>query len=86
VSDVEEPPDYLVEHVLDALAKDPRVNELELDVALTGGKVFVSGTVASEARRRAVTEVVREMVPDREVVNQTSVLSVSPHPAPERLS
>ena len=82
----EEPREYLVEHVLDALAKDPRVNELELDVALTEEKIVVSGTVANESRRQGVTEVVREMVPGREVVNQTSVLSVSPQRTPaERL-
>ena len=81
-----EPQDYLVERILDALAKDPRVNELELDVAVANEKVLVSGTVTTEVRRRAVTDVVREMVPDREVVNQTSVLAASPHPGEERLS
>jgi osmotically-inducible protein OsmY len=81
----DEPDVYVTEHLREALAKDPRVNELELEVSLAGGKLFVSGTVSTEARRRAVTEVLAELAPDREVVNQTSVLSVSPKPEAERI-
>jgi osmotically-inducible protein OsmY len=81
-----EPEVYQMEHVREALAKDGRVNELELEVALVGGKVIVSGTVGSDERREAITTVVRELCPDREVVNQTSVLSVLPNPEAERIS
>ena len=80
-----EPEVYLMEHLREALAKDHRVNELELELTAAGGKVFVSGTVATEERRAAVTEVLRELVPDREIVNQTSPLSVAPRPDAERI-
>jgi osmotically-inducible protein OsmY len=80
-----EPDVYVMEHARAALAKDPRVAELELDVTVAADTVFVSGTVGSEERRRAVTEVLRELLPEREVVNQTSVLSVDTTPAAERI-
>ncbi len=80
-----EPEAYVTEHLREALAKDPRVNELELEVTLAGGKVFVSGTVATEERVAAVGEVLRELAPDREVVNQTSPLSVGTRPDPESI-
>jgi osmotically-inducible protein OsmY len=80
-----EPDVYQAEHLREALAKDPRVNELELDVSLARGVVYVSGTVGTQARRDAVTEVLRELAPGQDVVNQTSVLSVSPPPEAERI-
>jgi osmotically-inducible protein OsmY len=64
---------YLVARIRDALAKDSRVNEPELEVAVSGGKVMVTGTVPTESRRTAVSEVVRELAPDMEVRNATEV-------------
>ncbi len=71
----DEPDHYLTERIREALAQDPRVNELELEVTMAGGKVFVSGTLPSQERKDAVTDVVREVVPDVEVHNQTSVMT-----------
>ena len=81
----DEPDVYVEEHIREALAKDDRVNELELDVHIVGRKVVVSGTVANEDRQSAVTDVVRGVCPEHEVVNQTSVLSVSASPSEERI-
>jgi hypothetical protein len=64
---------YLMARIRDALAKDPRVNEPELVVAVSGGTVMVSGTVPTEARRRAVTEVVHDVAPGMDVRNATEV-------------
>jgi osmotically-inducible protein OsmY len=74
--DREEPPHYQVQRVREALAHDPRVGELELEVTIRAGKVFVAGTVPTDEVRRAVTEVVREVVPDLEVHNQTAAASI----------
>lgn len=82
-----EPDDYRLQRLREALAKDPRVGELELEVRSAGGKVFVSGLVATDERRRAIDEVAREVVPDLRVVNETAVSSFpAPPPAPEQLS
>ena len=82
-----EPEDYQVQRVREALAKDPRVGELELEVRFAGGKVFVSGLVGTDERRRAIDEVAREVVPDLRVVNETAVSSFpAPPPNPEHLT
>jgi hypothetical protein len=68
-----EPPHYQVQRVREALAHDPRVGELELDVNIRAGKVLVAGTVPSKEVQQGITEVVREVLPDLEVHNQTNV-------------
>ena len=70
----ESAPHYVIQRIREALAHDPRVGELELGVNVRAGKVFVTGTVNTEERRRAVTKVVNEVVPDLEVHNQTTVV------------
>jgi hypothetical protein len=72
----EEPPHYQVQRVREALAHDPRVGELELEVTIRAGKAFVGGTVPTDEVRRAVADVVSEVVPDLEVHNQTAVASI----------
>jgi osmotically-inducible protein OsmY len=80
------PDAYLEEHVRDALAQDPRLSELHVDVTITSGKVFLTGTVASEERRSCLATVVRELLPDREVVNHTSIEVPAEKPDVEKLS
>ncbi len=82
----DEPKAYLVAHVREALASDGRTNELHVDVTVAGKRVFLSGEVASEAHREAVAEVVRDLVPDLEVHNETSVAPLDPPTEPEKLS
>ena len=65
--------DYLLAHLGDDLANDPRVNELGLHVACRGERLFVTGAVSTEERRQAVTEVLRELAPGYEVHNETAV-------------
>jgi hypothetical protein len=43
-------------------------------VKMVGEKVFVTGTVPTDERRRAVADVVREVLPDVEVHNETTVI------------
>ena len=78
--------EYEVERVRDALARDERVSELELEIRAVGGKVLVTGAVPTEERRRAITDVVREVVPDREVVNETTVTPKRGEDEPETLT
>jgi osmotically-inducible protein OsmY len=81
----EEPEHYRLGRIHEALAHDPRVGELELRVQIRAGKVLVAGTVATAERQRAVTEVVREVVPGLEVHNQTVVGSFPEPGEVERL-
>ena len=68
-----EPKQYVVAHVREAIAKDPQLNELHVDISVQGGKVFLTGVVGTEERRRTLTEVVRSLVPDHEICNETEV-------------
>lgn len=79
----ERAPEYVVERVREALARDPRVGEIELDVSIQGRTVVVEGTVPTEERREAIPEVVRATAPDHEVENRTTVTSLGPADAPE---
>lgn len=81
-----EPDVYTVEHIRDALAQDDRVNELGVQVTMTAGGVFLTGDVATPERRDAITEVVRELVPDVEIHNQTTVAAYPEPPDMEVLS
>lgn len=81
----DEIPAYLEQAIRDALARDERTNELELDVALAGDKILVSGAVATEERRAAVAEVVGEVAAGYQVVNGTEVPSTEPATTAEEL-
>lgn len=80
------PPDYLVGHVEDALARDPRVNEQGLHVAIAARKVFVTGTVSTPDRHRAVEQVVTELLPDFELHNEATVSDYPELPDEEHLA
>lgn len=69
---------YLVERIREALAADLRVNELGIAVTLAGARVFITGLVAHPARKRGISEVLRERFPDLEVCNDVSVQELAP--------
>jgi hypothetical protein len=71
----DEPATYLIGRIQEALATDPRCSELGVDVTVAGRRVVLAGTVATEAVRRAVAEVVAEQAPEHEVVDDLAVMS-----------
>ena len=73
----QDPPHYLIQRVREALAHDPRVGELELRVKMVGAKVFVTGSVQTDERREAVSVIVREVLPEAEVHNETTVTTMA---------
>lgn len=81
-----EVPDYLAENVRAALATDPRVAGLDVEVVVTALGVEPRGCVATEARRRAAVEVVGLLLPGRAIVDRL-VIADYPEPAePEVLA
>jgi osmotically-inducible protein OsmY len=70
-----EPREYLVHHIQDALATDPRARELGVDVQVAGDRVVLTGTAATPAQRSAIAEVVEQLADGYEVVNEMTVLS-----------
>jgi len=74
---------YLVGELQHALATDERVNMLDIKVIVRSGKIHLIGQVATEERRRAVAEVVIELLPGVEVRNELTVLQVKTPPQAE---
>lgn len=77
-----DPPEYLIGHIQQALATDSRTGELELDVRIAGGRIFLTGAVASKERCSAVEAVVREVAPDLDIANELTV-TIETEPGPE---
>lgn len=77
--------DYLIARIHQALSGDPRVGELELEVAVTGETVVVSGSVVSEEQRRAVSEVVQDLLPGHRMANEVAVATFPETGEAERL-
>jgi len=63
----DDPIEYRIQSVEQALAQDGAVAELGLRLTATDATVVVSGTVTTEERRQAVRELVRELLPDLDV-------------------
>jgi osmotically-inducible protein OsmY len=70
-TDVTEPHKYVVGRVRQALAEDPRTNQLDIHVSVTAGKLYLIGQVGCQSRRGAAEQVATEMVGDQmPVVNE----------------
>jgi osmotically-inducible protein OsmY len=74
---------YLVGKIQNALATDPRVNKLDVKIMIVGGKIHLMGQTSTEERRRIISEVVSETVPDMEVRNELSVIAIAEPAQPE---
>jgi osmotically-inducible protein OsmY len=70
---------YLAEHVREALAGDPRVSELGVDVAISGQSVVLRGTLPSRQRQEAAVALVRQLLPRHHVRDET-VIADFPEP------
>jgi osmotically-inducible protein OsmY len=81
-----EPQEYLVQHIQDALATDPRARELGVDVQVAGDRVVLTGTAATPAQRASIAEVVAELADGYEVVNEMTVLSAAEDETIEELT
>lgn len=67
------PTPYLVGHLEDALARDPRVNEQGLHAELRETTVVVTGTVTSAVQKANIAVVVSELLPDHALEDLTTV-------------
>jgi BON domain len=89
---------YLVQHIQDALASDPRARELGVDAQVLGDHVVLTGTVATPDLREAIGEVVAEVVAREgghegddgghglDVVNELAVMSTGDDGSVEELA
>jgi osmotically-inducible protein OsmY len=71
----EQRPDYLSEQIRERLIHDPRVSEQDLKVQVREHRVMVGGNVATPQLQQTITTVARELLPDYEIVNETTVVA-----------
>ncbi|HEX4903746.1 MAG TPA: BON domain-containing protein [Acidimicrobiales bacterium] len=79
-------PEYVAEHVRQALTTDARTMEQGLDVRVVGDEVYVSGTVTSAERRDAVRQVAAEAAAGRRVHNEVDVAEPADRHTTERIT
>ena len=72
-----EPDAYLAERIREALAHDPRVSQLGICVSIAGGRILLSGEVATPERKAAATEVAHPLAEGRAVYNALTVSTLS---------
>lgn len=66
---------YRAAHLREALAEDPRCNELDIQIESSGNRILLRGEVPLPERREMVERIARECFPGAEIVNQVRVLS-----------
>lgn len=76
------PIEYKVERALDALAADPATGELGIKVEVAGTRILLTGMVPNQDRSTVAERIVREAIPDHDVVNGLEVASDLPTPPP----
>jgi osmotically-inducible protein OsmY len=76
-------PEYLVGKIRNALATDTRVCKQDVEITILGGRVHLTGSTSTEERQRFIAEVVGEVAPDFEVVNDVTVIEVDGPSRPE---
>jgi osmotically-inducible protein OsmY len=64
---------YRAEQVREALASEPCVSELGIEVAVVGTRIVLRGTLTSERRREPVLDHVKRLCPDLEIDDELRV-------------
>ena len=82
----DEPKQYVVAKVSEALAHDPRVGELDVQVKVVGQQVFLTGSVSTVPRHELIGRVVEELLPDHQVHNEVVVTTSEGEPEREELA
>ena len=77
---------YLVGKLQEAMARDARVNALDIRIVVTGGRVHLTGEVPTEERRAALTELAAQVLPGTPVRNEVTVMGALAAPAHERIA
>ena len=79
-------PKHLVGQIREALATDPRTNLLDVTIKVAGGRAFLIGEVASQARKEAARQVASEIIPpDIELVDELWIAKYQEPEGPESL-
>jgi hypothetical protein len=66
--------DYFPERIREQLIHDPRVAEQDLRVEVRESRVVLGGNVATPEIQTMITTVATELLPDYEILNETTVV------------
>ncbi len=79
------PDDYLIGHIREALAADPAVGSLDVQVEVSGGTIYLAGFIDCAKKRQSAREAATRVAPNHKIVNNIKVLTLSPVEPPEVL-
>lgn len=68
-----EPVVYLIAHLHDALLTDARLHEQAIEIVAVGERLELRGEVATPERRRLAVQLVHELAPGVEVIDDLRV-------------
>jgi osmotically-inducible protein OsmY len=77
--------EHLASHVRDALADDPRLNVLDIEVRIVAGALHLHGTLGSDELMAVAEQIARELAPKLEIVNRLTVRRTTHAPGHERI-
>lgn len=75
--------DYVVSRIRSALATAPEVGSLDIEVNVTGDAVHLSGAIDCKTKRDAAGDVAARTAPGLRIVNELTLLTLTPPEAPE---
>jgi osmotically-inducible protein OsmY len=76
---------HLASRVRDALAEDPRLNVLDVEVRIVGDALHLHGAVASRELIEVAECIARELAPAHAIVNRLTVYRAERDPDHERI-
>jgi hypothetical protein len=71
------PIDYVLAHLHEAMLGDQRLHEQAIEIVFVGDCLELRGEVATPERREAAVQLVRELVPDLDVIDDLRVSRVA---------
>jgi osmotically-inducible protein OsmY len=81
-----EPLTYLLAHLHDAMLADDRLHEQAIEIVVVGERLELRGEVATPQRREAAVQIVHELAPGVDVIDDLRVSRLSePSDEPEVL-
>jgi len=81
-----EHPAYILPHLREALAQDPRTHELDIQIEQDGYKIVLQGEVTHQERRVAVENLAKEFCPGCVIENHIEILPCTEPGEPEEIS
>ena len=75
--------EYVCGEVQRALAADPALAELGIEITVLAGAIELRGPIATAERRARALELVRRLFPDRRVDDALELLELAPPAPPE---